>query len=517
MGDTDVFPRPFESLVLNDKSAEVEELIKTLLNNVKEGLANNGPHHSEMLAPTTSLGFRKVAALDPLWNAALLSEVLEIAPKIEAARPPLADGTVFSYRFVDDPKDHKLFSDASGWRAFLDRARVLAERFPFALSTDISDFYSRLNHHRLEAALRQCAPGHHAPKVIMDILSDYSASNSYGLPVGGNAARILAEASLIQIDHLLARERITYCRFVDDLIIFCNSLDEAYAFLAQVSQLLSDNQGLLLQRSKTRILKAAELQSSIKLTLDEEVDGDTPDLGVHRKRLSALNLRYDPYSARPEEDYENLKHEINNIDLFMLLEHELSKSTVHIHAARRIVSAMRFSSEWITVQTAETLIGDLNRLYPIAYLVLDVVRSLLIDVGSEGKDAIKATLIETYNNHAYALSIDYHLLFFVRALSCCPGNDTLVVLNEIHQKSKSPLVRREVILAMHRLGDWSWLSNQKSRFNTLSSPERRAFLVASFGLAEEGNHWRKRIRDSLGPFEQMILDWASDSNNLARV
>jgi hypothetical protein len=517
MSDTDVFPRPFENIILNDKSSEVVAEVARIVGDLKAGLGEQGSFHHEMLAPAGPLGFRRIASLDPLWNTVLLSLVLEMAPKIEAARPPLTDKSVFSYRFDGDPTAHKLFSEEGGWRAFLGRARELSEAHAYCVSTDISDFYSRLNHHRLENALKQCAPGESAPWAIMEILKNYSDTKSYGLPVGGNAARILAEACLIQIDHLLTLKGITYCRFVDDLIFFCETLDEAYALLAQVSELLSDNQGLLLQRSKTRILTAAELQSSIKISLDEDLEGASTELGQHRKRLSSLQLRYDPYSATSYDDYEALKKEINDIDLFMLLEYELSKSAIHIHSARRIVSAMRFSDDRITVQTAQTLIGELNRLYPIGYLVLDVVRSLLMELPAERRDEVKDALLAAYNAGSYAFSLDYHLLYFVRALAWCPGIDTLIALEQIYARSRSPLVRREVILAMHRLGVWSWLSNLKTQFPTLSDPERRAFIVASFGLSDEGSHWRQYIKGKLSAFEAIIVQWSSDPANRGRV
>lgn len=517
MGDTDVFPRPFENMVLNQKSDDIVQAVTEALGDVKEGLSELGTFHYELLAPAGPLGFRKVASLDPLWNTILLSLVLEIAPQIEASRPPISDGSVFSYRFDPDPAAHKLFTDQGGWRAFIQHARALSEKHAYVVTTDISDFYSRLNHHRLENALKQCAPGHTAPKAIMEILKHYSDSNSYGLPVGGNAARILAEACLIQIDHLLTLKQITYCRFVDDIVFFCSSVDEAYALLAKVSTLLSNNQGLLLQRSKTRILTAAEFQSSTKITLEEEIDGPTSELGEHRKRLSSLQLRYDPYSKTPEADYHNLKKEIEDIDLFMLLEYELSKSAIHIHSTRRIIEAMRFSDERITIQTAQTLIGELNRLYPIGYLVLDVVRSLLRSIDPSSRDKVKLSLLTAYNGGSYALSIEYHALYLVRALALCPGNDTLIALERIYEDFKSPLVRREVIIAMSQLGDWPWLSNLKTQFATLSDPERRAFIVASFGLSDEGDHWRTRTKRKLSKIEKLVMQWASDEANRGRL
>ena len=72
------------------------------------------------------------------------------------------------------------------------------------LSTDISDFYPRIYHHRLENALNDATQNTEVVRRILFILAKLTPGEvSFGLPVGGHAARVLAEAVLNRTDRLL--------------------------------------------------------------------------------------------------------------------------------------------------------------------------------------------------------------------------------------------------------------------------------------------------------------------------
>ena len=55
-----------------------------------------------------------------------------------------------------------------------------------------------------------------------------------------------------------------------------------------------------------------------------------------------------------------------------------------------------------------------------------------------------------------------------------------------------------------------WLSNLKNEFRTLSTWERRAFIIASYSLNDEGSHWRRNIAGEFSPFEALVRQWASE-------
>ena len=110
----------------------------------------------------------------------------------------------------------------------MERSIKLSTDFEFVVACDISEFYPRLGHHRLENALKQIAGDTPYPKRIMQFLSNYSNTRSFGLPIGGPAARILSEITINQIDRLLIGNGITFTRFADDYHLFAKSREDAY-------------------------------------------------------------------------------------------------------------------------------------------------------------------------------------------------------------------------------------------------------------------------------------------------
>lgn len=142
-----------------------------------------------------------------------------------------------------------------------------AGSFEIVVSTDISDFYSRVYHHRLKNALEQATKNTEAVRRIMSILSGLSLGTSYGLPVGGHAGRILAELLLNRTDRLLVNNGVHFARFVDDYTLFANTREEAQ--LVFLSNVLMSNEGLTLSRSKTRFMTSAESVRSSPLATPE--------------------------------------------------------------------------------------------------------------------------------------------------------------------------------------------------------------------------------------------------------
>jgi hypothetical protein len=63
---------------------------------------------------------------------------------------------------------------------------------------------------------------------------------------------------------------------------------------------------------------------------------------------------------------------------------------------------------------------------------------------------------------------------------------------------------------MARWGAAYWLSDLRTQFRTFTSGERRAFLIASFCLTDEGKHWRQHVAAELSPFEKLVGEWAAE-------
>lgn len=277
-GDTDIFPLPFESYAFFDKTAEIVDLVCEYDENFEEYLAKYPPSNVSGLTPVSYYGFRWATQLDPIWNAYFLACVLAVEGKIEEARIPPSQERVFSYRYDPDKEAGDLFNRDGNWRNFMLKSVEKSNEYQFVTACDISEFYPRLGHHRLENALLQIAGDTPYPKRIMAFLANFSNTRSFGLPIGGPAARILSEITINQIDRLLVGKKMEFTRFADDFHLFSKSHEEAYQQILFLSEKLSENQGLSLQKSKTRIMTAAEFRTTSPVEApDAQDDGAAAD------------------------------------------------------------------------------------------------------------------------------------------------------------------------------------------------------------------------------------------------
>jgi hypothetical protein len=299
-GDTDVFPFPLENHWFHDNSSAVIALLEELDRDFDRWLSEYPIVSAKLLTGVGYVGFRAATQIDAIWTAYLLALVIEIGNEVESARIPTERGLVFSYRYRPRINESTLFDPDLGWASYHRHILATAESFQIVVSTDISDFYSRIYHHRLENALKQATKNTEVARRIMAILSGLSQGISYGLPVGGHAARLLAELLLNRTDHLLVSNGVNFARFVDDYTLFAQSKEEAQAQLVFLSNVLMSNEGLTLSRSKTRFMTGAECIRSSPFAPAEPTA--SPDETEARAFLR-IRLRYDPYSPTAEEDY----------------------------------------------------------------------------------------------------------------------------------------------------------------------------------------------------------------------
>jgi hypothetical protein len=385
-GDTDIFPYPIENFIFYDKRPEVIDLLLDLNNDLKRKLHLYPPSNNSALAPVGYTGFRWATQIDPLWNAYFLGLVISIADRIEEARIPIVDNTVFSYRYNWDPVSSDLFDKSCNWRSFMERSLYLAQGSKFVVVCDISEFYPRLNHHKLENSLMQLRLPGDQPSKIMAFLTNFSGTNSYGIPIGGPGSRILSELLLNQIDRLLKAEGIQFCRFADDYHLFADNYEQAFKGLLFLSEKLLSNQGLQLQKSKTRVMSGQEFISTSPLALHTDSDESAPatpqnpDTSQTDKSragdLLSFAIRFDPYSPTARDDYEMLRKEIQKYDIISLLRAELVKSRIHISLSKKIVTAIRYIDDDLRDDAVLSLVTNADLLYPIYANVLIVAKAL---------------------------------------------------------------------------------------------------------------------------------------------
>ncbi len=509
-GDTDIFPFPIENRIIRDRSAQVVSYLKQVDTDFDKFITAFPPANYGSLAPAGYTGFRWATQIDPLWNVYFLALVIQLGERIEAARLPTETKTVFSYRFDGDGSNAALFQRKYNWKAFLSYAVEQAGQSNYVISCDISEFYPRLNHHRLDNALRQLENADTCRQRIMGFLSNFSDTYSFGLPVGGPASRLLSELTLNQIDRLLYQKRVKFCRYADDFFIFSDSATDAFKSLVYLSQILQRNQGLQLQKSKTRIMSAAEFLSTNPLSPDAEIEGDSPVLSSARRQLYSFSLHFDPYSPTASADYEKLRTEIERFPILDMIKSELGKTRINISLARKLIQTLKFVSDDQIEDACRSLIENEPLLYPVYFNVLAAVRAEFSRLNVSARTAISAYVSNLVESGSAVMSVDLNVQYAVRLLGEHTSEETTAVLANLHDQTASEAIRRDITLIMVRRRNWIWLSDRRAYFRSMTPMERRAYIIASYSLKDEGKHWRDHTKDEFSPLELITRDWVAD-------
>ena len=284
--DVEIFDVPFELNYLKLQQVRnemIDFVVKAISENKFEQLKIHKIGH--VLVPKKDLcDFRKCAWIDVRDEIIYLTLALLLAEEIEKSRIPKTKNRVFSYRlqlrnkpYLFDAKFHfTSFRNEVNRKKHIRKNKVLVE-------CDISNFYDRINIHRIESSLfsfPNLDPD--IIKLINELLLYWANRDSYGLPVGSNASRILAEASLVNVDSFLRSHEVDFCRFVDDYRIFAKDADTAHKHLALLTECLS-REGLFINTQKTRML---DISDKIKVEAVEKTQDETE----HKDSKSKIDL-----------------------------------------------------------------------------------------------------------------------------------------------------------------------------------------------------------------------------------
>lgn len=505
-GDTDIFPFPSENHLLHDVPDDLIEVLVQVDKDFDNALSKIPVLTSKNLSVVGYSGFRYGTQIDPLWNAYLLSLVLTVASDLEIKRVPIT--VVFSYRFSPDESTGSVFNKSIGWHEFQTAAIEQARVHSHVLRCDISDFYPRIYHHRLENALKNGTTKSEAAKRIMTLVSAIAEGPSYGLPVGGPAARILSEILLNRVDRLLLSEGIKFCRFVDDYIIFAKDKEDAHTSLIKLSNILLANEGLSLQKTKTRILSSAEFLSTSEFI--ESVDDENDEEKIVRT-FRRLRIHYDPYSPTAEEDYKKLADELKKFDIVGMLGRELAKSRIDEGITRRLISAIKHLPPAVQNEAVLSMLKSIDLLYPIFPSVMLLCKNLLEHLDVPTRNKLYLTLRTLVTADSYITQVPTNLAYALRVLVHDDADEVEFIFASVYKATTSMLIKRDVILLMAYRGADYWISNCKTNFSTLTEWERRALLISSYILGDEGDHWRKAIKKKLNIYDLLVLNWVGGS------
>jgi hypothetical protein len=223
MGDTDLFPRPFELDAIAYSEEGVVDYLKTI-----EIESYNWVGGIRTIVPKGMTSFRPAMQLDPIDSLILAGIIYQFGSKIEQGR--LGKEEVFSYRF-EPTEDGYLYDTKSSWKKFWDSSSEKAHG-KWVVVADVASYYSHISHSAIEEQLGKDS-AELPPQVVtsimrlLDTLAGYDVRQ--GIPVGPHSVHLLAECAFNPIDQNLKRDGYDFCRYVDNIHIFCETKDAAYA------------------------------------------------------------------------------------------------------------------------------------------------------------------------------------------------------------------------------------------------------------------------------------------------
>lgn len=522
-GENDTLPYDIDSKFVKEKASELSDLCDELFKAIDamtrresvkflEGLTVGS---ERLLTPSGSHGFRITTEIHPFWNLYLNGLGIALAEANEGRR----SARVYSYRFGGDAP--AFFDKTKSWRAYKEATKTvpaLESEGAVVVQTDISSFYERIYHHRLENCINDIVGETSSLSTQIDrLLSKLAAGRSFGLPVGGQCARVLAEVMMSPIDAALSDAGLDWHRFVDDYTIICSSKEDAYRALSKLSHALADF-GLSLNRTKTTILSARHYKDYLSAQLGENDDTTIA--------LRELDLHFDPYSDTCQSDYEELKKSLGNVDMEFLLGLEKDKSQPDAFVLAQISRALKFQDPNTASQLCASLLEPRN---------LDAFRASwskimrgVYAVRANGDfslifDDIDELLDRVPHDVSHLLKPEANVLHYLRAIRFRKTESRGRFLNRLYEVTSSEAVRRACIDCWGTWGDRAGFQSLRNQWQNLGSEEQRMLWLVASRFGEEGFYAKKQLRGTLsqawrlgiekgqGPtFASIYEDWADN-------
>lgn len=243
-----------------------------------------------------------------IYQALLLSDIAIIQKELawSAARQRFAH--ILS---EDQTSVSWCVNDFSSWNNFRKASlHHIEQGYEYVVFADVSAYFENISLSRLHADLKSFGVSNLVLGLLMTCLNRWAEPRNRGIPQGYRPSFILGEVYLDSVDRRLANDGIVFCRYVDDMRIFCRTKEDAISALHNLTILLREKE-LNLQTAKSFILTAVEakaeidgvipvisklegrLTSEIEDLLGIDVDYATPTLihSLSRERESAIKLQ----------------------------------------------------------------------------------------------------------------------------------------------------------------------------------------------------------------------------------
>lgn len=494
-GDNDTLPFDLDVRFCGDQANALATIAFGFYEELRDGPAKENHeriaamhvYSERLIAPSGPAGFRVVTKIHPFWNIYLNGLAIAIAETLESLRAPQAH----SYRFLPDGGE-QLFDPNRSWRAFKEATVVNADSVgPSAVvvQTDISSYYEHVSHHYIENFINDLGgDSKQVSKQVNALLGKLSAGRSFGLPVGGQGARVLAELFLNQVDSALTAAGVNWSRYVDDYVLIAANTAEAYRALGVSAQCLMDY-GLSLNKLKTVLLSSKHYRDYVNSQLGGD-DGEAV-------KLRTIDLKFDPYSDNPDDDYESLKETVETLEVRRLLNRELEKALPDTFLVAQIGRTMRLHDPNIALEIASTLLNGTN-----LHAFRSSFSTIMRGVANLRGDARFAPIHESIDllldavpvHSAHLLKVDTSLLHYMRCLRFRSTPERTLYVRNLYETSQLDTVRRACLDCWRNWSDRAGFNYLRNRWHQMTAEGQRLFWLATYKFGDEGDAVRRQFR-----------------------
>jgi hypothetical protein len=492
-GDTDLFPAQFEIAAIKFMWASLRAQFADM--DLSSYAWRGG---RRFVVPKSILSFRIATQLDPLDSLMFAALIWKFGPALEASRVPVAENRVFSFRLAPS-ENGRLYAGTPTWRDFWKTSLEKAESRStgYVIIADIADFYNQVYHHVLERQLTAANLPHDVSKVIKKFVQTLTDKVSRGVPVGPHTSHILGECALDAMDRSLLSHGYDFCRYVDDIHLFVCDEESAMGALYELAQILDNQQRLMLQNEKTRIMTTAEFSD-----LAESMLTDRPSNEREKEILALIDRESggDPYRYLSLEELEESE--------LKLLSSDVLEELVSIYVESEKIEYPRLS--WLlrrltqlgapgAVDVILSRLDDFSPILgPVARYIMSAVPNLTRSKEALGEKVVHALAMTVIKKNPYLQTV------LLDILATLPELDHADAITARYADS-NPIIRREIIRVAGSNRRGAWLREHKGDFRTMDPWMRRAFIHAAPALPqEEARFWLESVRDTMSPLEKVV-------------
>lgn len=496
-GDTVFLPSAFEYEAIRHDWAIVRAWL------TQQDMVRWNPRTGRRLLATKSgFSFRYITQLDPIEYLAFTALLHEVGPQLERIRIPANDRIVFSWRFALGPHG-QMYDPNCEWLEFTKRCEQLAGEHGVhsVVVADIADFFPRIYIHPVENVLAEATGSSPYAYCLLRHIRNWNAFVSYGLPVGVSGSRIIAEATINDVDRGLVGARRRYCRYADDIRIFCNNEGEARTALEQLARILFENHGHTLQPDKTKILTAEDYRARFDVSNDR-LEAESLTERFH-ELIEEAGLD-DDYHAEFEYDElpEEIQEKIDALNLVAVFNEQINEERIDPIIMKILLHRL---GQLNIADVVDDLLINLDSLGPVMDSVVKYLAALR-DLPENQRHDIGQSIIAAL---ASASTGGYERLCLLSLFTRGREYDQEDQFEALLEQYSDPPTRRELVLALGRARKDHWFRANRRDLGQFDPWSKRAFLAAFSCVPKDARTpFYRSLRGGADILEAAVIKWA---------